>query len=68
MFKEYDVFRLKKALADDSVPIGTRGVVLIVYQGPPRAYEVEFPDGFGGSLGSAINYTITDEYMDRIMT
>lgn len=43
MFQEYDMVRL----AEDINPLlkkGTVGVVLIVYEGEPRAYEVELFD------------------------
>ena len=62
-FSEYDSFKLAKALHDESVPLGTKGVVLMVLGGEPPAYEVEFPDDRGGNLGDAPTYTITDEYM-----
>jgi hypothetical protein len=64
MFNEYDLFRLRKSLPNESIPIGTQGVVLMVFEGSPRAYEVEFPDGEGGNLGNAITYTITEDFMD----
>jgi hypothetical protein len=66
MFTEYASFRLKRKLPDESIPVGSRGVVMMVFQGNPRAYEVEFPDGKGGNLGRAFTYTITEEFMDPI--
>ena len=65
MFNEYDSFWLRRQLPDESIPIGTRGVVLMVFEGPPRAYEVEFPDGRGSNLGKALTYTVTEEFMSR---
>ena len=65
MFNEYDTFRLRKELPDGTVTIGTMGVVLMVFEGPPLAYEVEFPDGTGGNLGSASTYTISPDFMDE---
>jgi hypothetical protein len=63
MFREYDIFRLAKALPGENIPIGTVGVVLIEHGGTPPAFEVEFPDGAGGNLGSAMTYTVTGEFM-----
>jgi hypothetical protein len=64
MFNEFDTFRLSKPLADDdTVPVGSRGVILTVYGGCPCAYEVEFPNGEAGNLGRESTYAITDEFM-----
>lgn len=52
MLKEYDVVRLQSATSVVSVPVGTRGTILIVYNDTPPAYEVEFVDDLGGSLGT----------------
>ncbi len=49
MFSEYDVVRLKRAKA--SVPAGTTGAVMMVYDSTPQAYEVEFVDSDGVTLG-----------------
>jgi Domain of unknown function (DUF4926) len=54
MFKEYDCFRLRKALPNESLQVGTIGVILMVFDSPSRAYEVEFPDGTGGNLGTQL--------------
>jgi hypothetical protein len=64
MFNEYETFRLTRPLPDNSIPVGTRGVVLMVFEGPPLAYEVEFPDGKGGNFGKAMTYTLTEEFME----
>lgn len=63
MYREYETFRLNKDLSDRSVAIGARGVVLMVFDGNPRQYEVEFPDGLGGNLGDSHTYTISEDYM-----
>jgi hypothetical protein len=49
--QEYDVVRLRRPLADGSVPVpvGTMGAVVMVYEGG-RAYEVEFCDEKGATL------------------
>ena len=51
MLLEYDVVRLRSASNALSVPVGSRGTVLIVYLDTPPAYEVEFVDDAGESLG-----------------
>ena len=64
MFHDYDTFRLCRELPEDStIPVGTVGVVLMVFGGTPCAYEVEFPDGKGGNLGGSVSYTISEEFM-----
>jgi hypothetical protein len=63
MFNEYDTFVLVKPLADVTIPVGSRGTVLMVFPGVANAYEVEFPDSKGGNLGKSITYTITEDYM-----
>jgi len=47
MFKEYDVIIAKKAI--DNVPKGSKGAVLIVYEGGLH-YEIEFVDTDGNSI------------------
>lgn len=64
--KEYDCFRLKRAIQGQAIPLGAKGVVLMVYEGPPRAYEVEFPDHAGGNRGTEVTFTLTDDFMDAI--
>ncbi len=63
MFHEYDTFRLSQTLPDESIHVGTRGVVLFVFGGTPCKYEVEFPDGKGGNLGNSLTYTIGEDSM-----
>jgi hypothetical protein len=65
MFNEYDMFELACPVSDGSIPLGTRGVVLMVFGGDPCAYEVEFPDGQGGNLGDAMTYTIREDAMSE---
>jgi hypothetical protein len=66
MFSEYEVFELVNSVQDDSVPTGSRGVVLMVFEGDVVSYEVEFPDGEGGNLGNEVTYTITESQMKRV--
>ena len=51
MFLEYDVVRLRSATSAPSVPVGMRGTILIVHNATPPAYEVEFVDDEGETLG-----------------
>ena len=63
MYDEYETFHLIKELTDNSIPVGTLGVVLMVLDND--TYEVEFPDGKGGNLGKDMTYTITECFMKR---
>lgn len=64
MFREYDSFRLRKPIPGEHIPMGAPGVVLMVFD--VHAYEVEFPDGQGGNLGSESTFTLTDDYMEPV--
>ena len=61
-FKKYDSFHLKRNLDDKLVPLGTHGVVLEVFEGSEKHYEVEFPYGTGSNLGDDLTYTISEDY------
>ena len=63
MLKEYAVVRLKQADARIPVPEGTKGTVLIVHAFNPPAYEVEFVDDVGKSLGT---YTVEESNLEEI--
>ena len=65
MFEMYDCFILTKKIpgAEDEIPVGYVGVVLMVYSHDPPTYEVEFVDKDGGNLGKEGTYTITEDYM-----
>ena len=65
-FEIYDGFRLTMALPDEEIPVGTVGVVLMIHDGPRRAYEVEFPDGRGGNLGSSPTFTLFEDSMSPL--
>jgi hypothetical protein len=56
--KEYDTVILSAQIDESKIPIGTKGVVLIVFETPARAYEVEFIDLDGKSLGT---FTVTEK-------
>lgn len=62
-FSEYDCFRLAKSIPSESIPLGTIGVVLMVFDDAEPAYEVEFSDGKGGNLGGRPTFTLTTDFM-----
>ena len=64
MFKGYDTFRLTRSIPSQTIPVGTLGVVLMVFDGDHREYEVEFPDGKGGNLDTAPTHTIGENFME----
>jgi hypothetical protein len=68
MFRDYDMFRLTHSIPDDSIPVGSIGVVLMVFDGDSPAYEVEFPDGFGGNLGKYPTHTVSEAFMEALPT
>ena len=64
VFKEYDTFRLTRSIPSQPIPVGTLGVVLMVFDGDHPEYEVEFPDGKGGNLGAVPTHTIGEGFME----
>lgn len=44
-YKEYDVIVLKMPIEGADVPVGARGTILLLYEWPSEAYEVEFMNG-----------------------
>ncbi|WP_445221993.1 DUF4926 domain-containing protein [Bradyrhizobium sp. Pa8] len=52
MPKEYDVVTLKQRTPAIPLPPGTRGTILIAHAAEPPAYEIEFVDDAGASLGT----------------
>jgi len=52
MFREYDVVLLKQMTPAIPLRSGSKGTVLVVYPDDPAAYEVEFMDDAGKSLGT----------------
>ena len=61
MLDEYDCVRLRKPLFNYTIPVGSEGVVLMVYTQPTVGYEVEFFDASGKSLGTA---TTDDDHIE----
>jgi hypothetical protein len=51
MIEEYAVVRLRLAEQGIPIPVGTTGTILVVHASNPPAYEVEFMDEDGKSLG-----------------
>ncbi|MDU4128448.1 DUF4926 domain-containing protein [Pantoea sp.] len=49
MLKEYDVVKSTKVLSD-SIVVGCKGAVVMVYTEPTLGYEVEFVDADGETL------------------
>jgi hypothetical protein len=64
MFDAYDTFRLARMIPQQPIPVGSVGVVLMVFDGSIPEYEVEFPDGKGGNLGTRPTHTIREEFME----
>lgn len=62
MLKEYESVYLRGALPEGEVPVGSRGVVLMVYLEPTLGYEVEFFDENGKSLG---NFTTDEDHIEK---
>jgi len=63
MFNEHETFRLAKPIPKESIPVGTVGVVLMLF--PEDKYEVEFVDDDGKNMGSTPTFTVGEEYMKR---
>lgn len=53
MVNEYDCVRLVKPLADEQVPVGSKGVILMVFCEPRLGYAVEFFDEAGETIGAS---------------
>ena len=50
MYKEPDVVRLKRDIPGAGIKAGQIGAIVMVYDKPSRAYEVEFTDCTGSTL------------------
>ena len=61
MLREYDVVSLKRTTPEVPLSVGTTGTILLVYPDDPPAFEVEFIDGGGNSLGT---YTVRETDLD----
>lgn len=51
MFTEHQVVRVKKDLPEAGIKAGTLGAIVMVYPDAPQAYEVEFVNSSGDTLG-----------------
>lgn len=54
MIKEYDVVRLTRQMESAPLPAGTTGTVLMIFEGDPPSYMVEFMNESEDSLGTFI--------------
>ncbi len=61
MMQLYDTIILKEPLDDIGVPVGSKGVILIVFDESSKAYEVEFVDSEDVSLGT---FTVTENQIE----
>lgn len=50
MFKEYDVVKLKEDMPSENLSKDDIGAIVMVYEGDPPEYEVEFVDATGQTL------------------
>jgi hypothetical protein len=64
MFKEYDAFVLAKPIEGESLPVGTRGVILMVHDAKAGVYEVKFLDERGCNQGAQPTFSLSKDYMN----
>jgi hypothetical protein len=65
MFIEHECFILvKKIPGEDEIPLGMRGVVLMVYS--QDDYEVEFVDDRGYNIGTQPTFTLKKDFMAKL--
>ncbi len=50
-YKEYEIVTLSEPLSNSTIPVGTRGVVVMVYENVPTYYEVEFVNESNETIG-----------------
>jgi len=50
MFNEYDVVKLKENMPSENLSTDDIGAIVMVYEGDPPEYEVEFVDATGQTL------------------
>ena len=62
MLSELDSVTLTMPLPEGGVPVGSQGVVLIVYREPTQAYEMGF---FDTSLRSLGTFTTDDSHIEK---
>ena len=61
--QEYDTIILKTPLEDEHILVGTKGVILMVFESPSKAFEVEFFDAANKSLGT---FTVKEEQIETM--
>ncbi len=70
MIEEFACVRLKRSIAPYPIPVGTTGVVVMVYHAEPPGYEVEFIDDEGNTIQDPqtrqFTFTLTEEDLEVI--
>lgn len=61
--QEYDTIVLTAPIEEGRIPAGTRGVILMVFESPSRAFEVELVDASHKSLGT---FTVQEEQIEKV--
>lgn len=56
--KEYDSIILVRRIPSSDIPVGTKGVIVMVFETPSKAYEVELFDDSMDSLGT---FTVVED-------
>jgi len=57
----YDTIVLKAPLEGDPIPVGTKGVILMIFESPSKAFEIEFVDVDNETLGT---FTVKEEQIE----
>lgn len=69
MIEYLSTVRLKRPIPGTAIPIGSSGVVVMVYQNPP-GYEVEFMNDEGDTMQDpktkAFTFTVYDEDIELL--
>ncbi|EIE01341.1 DUF4926 domain-containing protein [Leptospira licerasiae] len=60
-YKEHEIVKLKRNI--DSIPAGAVGTIVFVYHDPRVAYEIEFLDNNGNTLGIL---TVEEENIEKV--
>ena len=60
--KLYDTIFLKKLIDAVPISVGTRGVILMEFDSPRKAFEIELFNESGESLGT---YTVSEDQIEK---
>jgi hypothetical protein len=63
-FAELEIVRVRRQLPEYGLPAGSLGTVVMVYESPGRAYEVEFADSEGITIALL---TMLDQDLERVV-